>query len=112
MNKEEIKEVKKFFLRTLNHRPWCCTTDCPVEWAKVFFPQISKAIHDEEYELAQALKDAVRIFLNQFLDKPNKIKKSATLKLPEYVETKVYGIVCLGDPDDPLGMKSGGAIIL
>jgi hypothetical protein len=94
-DKKHYKSVKDFVSHQLNNRPWCVNTDCPVEWAKTFLPVISDCIHGEDYEAAQAASDAIREFLNQFLDEP--IKENAQLKLPDFKPLVVQGIVCFVD---------------
>jgi hypothetical protein len=78
----------------------------PVAWAMTFFPLINQAVKDEDYEAAQATKDAIIDFLNRF---GAKIPDSIEFKLPKYHPIKVRALVCYGKEDDPSGMASGGA---
>lgn len=110
-DKEYYREIKKFMDYEVSHKHFLCTIDCPIEYVKTFLPLISMSIEKEDYEAAQATKDAIMQFLNKFLKDGNKIKKSDTLKLPAYVEIEAHGIVCLGDPNDKTGMASGGAFL-
>lgn len=50
----------------LENRPWCCDIDCPVEWAKTFVPLVRDCAESEDYEGAQATKDAIKDFLRGF----------------------------------------------
>ncbi len=75
----------------------------PFDWAKTFLPLISDCIYREDYEAAKACSDAIREFLNEFLDEGDKIKEDATLNLPEIKAIKINGIICYIDPKKPLG---------
>lgn len=108
-DRKHYKEIKDFMLQILNNRPWCCDVKCPVEWAMTFFPLIPECVQREDYEGAQATKDAIIEFLNGF---GAEIPKDAMLNLPEYEPKTIRGIVCFGKEDDPSGLASGGAIIL
>jgi len=53
----------------------------PVGWAKTFFPMIPDCVHREDYEAAQATKDAIIDFLNKL---GANIPDDARLKVPDY----------------------------
>lgn len=90
------REIKKFMLYNLNHRSIFCTINDPIDWVKTFLPLVSMCVTNEDYEGAAACKDAIREFVNQFLSKENKIKMKDMLKLPEYNELPIHGIICHG----------------
>ncbi|MBB6126955.1 hypothetical protein [Mucilaginibacter lappiensis] len=81
-DKKHYQEIYDFMIATLSSVPWCSNVKCPFEWAKSKLPLITMSIEKEDYEAAQATKDAIKNFLNRFLDDENKITNEATLKLP------------------------------
>lgn len=107
-DKKYYKEIKKYTLYNLNHRPWCCTVKCPAEWAKTFLPLITHCVHAEDYEGAKAITDAIREFLNRFI-KESPLTENDKLILPNFKEISINGILCYVDPKNPL---SGSAEIL
>lgn len=110
MKSAHYKAIKKWVLHELNHRPILLADKikCPVEWAKTFFPLIPDCVHREDYEAAQATKDAIIEFLNGF---GAEIPDDAQLRIPEYKPMDAHGIICFGKKGDPSGMASGGAEI-
>jgi len=108
--KEYYDQIKEFVHSLLNGVPFQIAdkVTCPVEWAKTFFPMISDCVHREDYEGAQATKDAIIEFLNKF---GLEIPEDAQLKIPEYKETEMHGILCLAKEGDISGLASGGAIL-
>lgn len=101
-DKKHYKETKDFLFSVLNNKPYGCSTDCPWEWARGFVPLVSQCIHNEDYEGAKGASDAIREFLNQFLKEEDKIDERATLKLPEFKECDIRGIICIADSENPL----------
>lgn len=87
-DKKHYTEVKKFTLYQLEHRDFRITIDSPFEWAETFLPLLNYYISVEDYEAAQAMKDAIMKFINQFLIE--KIKKTDLLKLPTETVTISY----------------------
>ena len=77
-------------LEMLNKPPWCSDVKCPVEWAETFLCLIPDCVHREDYEAAQATKDAIIQFLNKF---GAEIPDDARLTLPEYKEIEIKGII-------------------
>lgn len=70
----------------------------PVDWVKVFLPMIVQAEKDEDFEAAQAVKDAMIEFLNQFIKDPkDKLTKEFTFKLPDFERVRMAGIICFVD---------------
>ena len=67
------------------------------EWVKTFLPLISQCIHDEDYEGAKGTSDAIRDFVNSYLPKEHQIPKDKELRLPEYKQVKIKGIICFWD---------------
>lgn len=79
-DKRHYKTIKKFMLDRLTHRPWCYEGS-PVDWAVGLFPLIQQSIDDEDYEAAQATKDAIIEFFNSMgADVPNDAKLILTRK--------------------------------
>ena len=79
-DKKHYREIKKFTLYQLQHKDFRTTINCPFEWAETFLPLLNYCISVEDYEGAQAMKDAIMDFLNDFLIE--KITKKDLLKLP------------------------------
>ena len=77
-----------------------------VDMARSIFTSMVKA---ENWEAAKAVSDSVRDFFAKF---GHPIPEDATLKLkePRNSEDNFHGHISLGDPDDPTGMGSGGAV--
>ncbi|WP_183560626.1 hypothetical protein [Mucilaginibacter sp. SP1R1] len=81
-DEKHYQEIYEFMMATLGSVPWCSDVKCPVEWAKTKLPLVSMCVANEDYEGAQATKDAIMDFLNQFLSESEKITDQQTLKLP------------------------------
>ena len=97
-NKKECKQIKDFMLNNLNSVPFQYEGRDPVEWAKTFLPVIADCIEREHYEGAKGTSDAIREFLNQFIEKEeDKIKENDQLKIPAFKPIKIQGIVCFID---------------
>lgn len=79
-DKHHYKTIKAFTLENLKRRPWCYDGDV-VDWIKTFIPLITDCIDREDYEGAKACSDAIREFLNEFLDDKDKIQETTLLKL-------------------------------
>jgi len=60
------KEIKKHMLWVLGHPSCFITHNDPVRWARAFTPMIADNVAREDYEAAQAIKDAIIEFLNGF----------------------------------------------
>lgn len=78
----------------------------------VFIGMLPGMIEKEQWEQAQAIKDAIREWINENLPEGEApVPEDATLKLSPYVEREPCGYhISLGDPDDPSGLASGGSI--
>ena len=61
---QHYKDIKAHMKWVLEHPPWCYTGKCPVQWAKAFIPTMADCASREDYEAAQATKDAIIEFLN------------------------------------------------
>lgn len=96
-DKKHYNEIKRFMDWQLNHRPFQSTCTCPFKWAKSKVKLVSYCVSVEDYEGAKACKDAIKDFLNKFLPVTDKITDDDTLNLPEYIETKISGIICFQD---------------
>lgn len=48
---QHYKDCRQLMKQNLEHRPWPLNEKitCPFEWAKVFLPLISQAVHKENY---------------------------------------------------------------
>ena len=57
-------ETKNWMLDVVSRRPWCLEETDAVRWCVGFFPLIKMAVEEEQYEVAQAFKDAMIEFLN------------------------------------------------
>lgn len=95
--KKHYNEIKKFVLSNLefsgqikNFNPEATIYDCLVPTLNM----VSFCVQKEDYEGAQATKDAIMEFLNQFLSEEDRIKVSDTFKLPDYKHEDIRGIVC------------------
>lgn len=105
-DKKYYNAIRKFVKYGLEHRPFQLgdRVTCPVEWAITFFPLITMSVQNEDWEAAQATKDAITSFLRKF---GAKIPRSATLKIPDtYTEHKGGFHISMGNPDDPTGFSS------
>lgn len=81
-DKQHYKDIYEFMMSTLSSIPFQCVCKCPFEWAKIRLPLVSMCVSNEDYEGAQATKDAIKDFLNRFLPDDGQIKDSDTLILP------------------------------
>lgn len=97
-DKKHYKEIKKWVLLSLKEYHYDPT---------IFLPVIAACLKDEDFEAAQATSDAIRQW---FEEQGETIPPEATLKIPDTCEDPEGYIICLGNPDDPSGMKSGGAL--
>lgn len=80
-NKKEYKAYYKFVTELISSRPWC--VDCDYgEWVNSFLPLYRDTIIDENYEAAQAFKDAVRDVTNKLAGK-EVIKSDDIFVLPD-----------------------------
>lgn len=86
--------IKEFALHWLSHRPWCPEyTGTPMTHIEFVVGYIADAVKEQDFEMAQALKDAVMEFVNEHWDE--KLTKEMTLKIPEWKERDpVRGIIC------------------
>jgi len=62
-DKRHYKEVKKHTLWMLNNPSVFVRTDCKAEWAITFLPVLVECVESEDYEGAQAMKDAIKEFI-------------------------------------------------
>ena len=111
-DKKYYKEIKTFMDNQLWHVDYRLAEkykDNPAGWAQSHFNLITDCVHREDYEAAQATKDAIIEFLNKL---GAEIPNDAALNIPDYAPMEIHGIICLGKSDDPTGMGSGGAIWL
>jgi hypothetical protein len=103
------KEVKKFMDWNFSHVDYRLMEKFktrPDLYAQTFFGLIPDCVQREDYEGAQATKDAIIEFLNKF---GMEIPDDAQLRLPEYKPMDAHGILCFGKEGDPTGIGSGGA---
>lgn len=108
-DKKYYKEIYNWMCENLKYSPiWYLKGEkpCPIEHVKTYFPLISDCVHREDYEAAQATKDAIINFLNKL---GAEIPDSAELKIPDYKAIKIRGLICYGKKNDPSGFASGGA---
>jgi hypothetical protein len=81
-DKKHYAEVKEFVSHQVGHRPWCYDGDFST-WLTVWTSMIQHCIHDEDYEGAQATKDAITEFLNKHLPEVDHIHRDAIIRLPD-----------------------------
>lgn len=83
------KEIKAFMDRQMWHLDFRLAEKYkgdPIGWAKSHFHLISDCVHREDFEAAQATKDAIIDFLNKL---GAEIPDDAELKIPEYKPMKI-----------------------
>lgn len=78
--------IKNHTLHILSHKPWCNKDLDIIVHIKGIIGLIPEMIEREDYEGAQAVKDAIMDFVNSFSDE--KITKEALLIIPELKKQK------------------------
>lgn len=93
-NQQYYNEIKEFALHYLSHRPFHPSyTGTPMSHTLFIVGYIADAIREEDFEMAQALKDAVMEFVNEHSDE--KLTKDVLLIIPEWKERDpICGIIC------------------
>lgn len=108
--KREYKAYKKLCEQHIafipNHELYGCD---PIFPPSVLLDMLPDFIEEENFEACKAIEDTIREW---FAKNGIEIPPTATFKIPPKNTEKIKGIICFGDPNDPTGMKSGGAIIL
>lgn len=79
---KHYNEVKKFFLHLISHHS-VLYTGTHEDWIKGMLPLISQSIHSEDYEAAQACRDALKEYLKS-IDPTIEIPEDALIKIPDH----------------------------
>jgi hypothetical protein len=99
-DRKRYRETKKWMLESLSIKQWCM----PENWTlsdqiKAYLPLIVDCAHREDYEGAQATKDAIVEFLNKFLPESERLTGFEKLNLPDYEPLEIHGIICFVETD-------------
>jgi len=85
----------------------------PVWQGSIFISMLPELIHREDYEGAQATKDAIVKWYNERLPKGKPpFTENDLIKIAPYEQReKIAGIICFGLRNDKSGLASGGVQI-
>ncbi len=78
-SRKEYRMYKDWMQKCINHN---------YTYVTAFYNQISGAIHDEDFELAQAIKDVLIEWLNKHSD--DNISKNVLMRIPEYKKCELF----------------------
>lgn len=114
-DKKHYKEIFKWVYSQLGGglNPEIYTSlEKPVWNGDIFISMLPDIIHREDWEGAQATKDALIKWYNEHLPPgESPLTEEALIRIPAYQEHPACGYhLSLGKPDDPSGIASGGCI--
>lgn len=106
----EYNFYKKLCKWAIRNVPPAQLYDCdPVKFSppSVLLGMLPDFIEEQNFEACKAIEDTIREW---FVERSVDIPADATLKIPPKSEDEIHGLISLGDPNDPYGLASGGAI--